>query len=287
MHIVVNDGGDKEVLESGLGNYLRSYQGRLQLIHNGRSLGVTPALNAGMIAAHSDYVITHDDDDSWELEFLEKAIGALKLQKQLLPNTRGIMSHTTAIHEYICDEEVIEKYRYSFNGWVKTVALTQLSACNFIPPISFLFERGVFAEIGHFNEALPAAEDWEFYLRFLSKFDIAVLPEHLANYHVRAASTNLYGNTVVAGIARHRSVGAAIRNELIRQDIKSGKVGLGFLVALSSSSPLQRFRHRLWGVTRQTAASLAPKALLRSVWRRRMNWSSRSRDLRDRIARRR
>ena len=100
-----------------------------------------------MKAANYDYVITHDDDDSWEPQFLERLIEGLKVHKSIIPNTRGIICHTTAVYECMDGEQIIEKYRYSFNGWVKIVALTRLSAGNFIPPISFLFERNVFSEI--------------------------------------------------------------------------------------------------------------------------------------------
>ena len=218
-----------------------------------------------MRAATCVYVVTHDDDDSWEPEFLEKSIRALKTRKALIRNTRGIACHTTAVHEKINASAIVEKYRYSFNGWMKVVTLSRLSAGNFIPPISFLFERDVFSKIGLFDDALNFAEDWEFYLRFLSQFDIAVLPEHLANYHFRTRS-GLYGNTVTDSLDSHIVVAAGIRNDLIRQDISSGKFGLGSLIALSSSSPLGvNVKHELWIVVHRMIAVLSPKTLIRRI----------------------
>jgi glycosyltransferase involved in cell wall biosynthesis len=266
IHIIVNDGGDRDVLQGKADKYLDRYRGRLKIIHNPEPLGAGPALNVGMMAAASDYVITHDDDDSWEPEFLKKSVEALKAQKKLVPITRGIISHTIAIDEYIDGENVFEKYRYSFNGWVKSVALTRLAAGNFIPPISFLFERSVFSEIGFFNDAVHPVEDWEFYLRFLSRFEIAVLPEHLANYHLRINSANIYGNTVTLGINRHRLMGQILRNDLIRQDLASGKFGLGYLVALSSRAPVTgNLKHKLWGIRQRLYAQWNARALTRRI----------------------
>lgn len=259
-HIVVNDGGDSGALRRVIEQFPAAYQERLKLIENPHSLGTTAALNIGMKAAAADYVVTHDDDDSWEPEFLTKTIDALVSAKKLVPQVRGVIAHTTLIEEYVQQNRVVEKYRYSFNGWIKTVGLTRLAGGNFIPPISFLFERPVFSEIGYFNEEITYAEDWEFYLRFLSKFEIAVLPEHLANYHLRSASQGGYGNTVTAGIDNHRVFGNMVRNELIRKDFVSGKFGLGHLVALANAGPVPpNIRHKVWGLQKRLVAQVRSK----------------------------
>lgn len=264
LHIVVNDGGNGEVLQGVISQFSSRYRQRLKLIENSQSLGTSAALNIGMKAAETHYVVTHDDDDTWHPAFLEKSLASLTTSKKLVPKTRGIISHATAINESIEGDRVFEKYRYSFNGWIKTIALTRLAAGNFIPPISFLFDRTVFSEIGFFNEEINFAEDWEFYLRFLSRFEIAVLPEHLANYHLRSASTDAYGNTVTAGIDHHITVGAAIKNEMVRQDLASGKFGLGYLIALSSAGPLPgNLKHKIWGLRKRTLARLSAKVRLR------------------------
>lgn len=246
-HIVVNDGGERAVLDDILRRYQTRYAGRLKIIHNSESLGVTAALNIGMKASEAFYVNTHDDDDSWEPTFLSESIIALKKRKKLIPNTRGIMTHATAVHEFFEGDSICERYRCSFNGWVKTVALPRLAMSNFIPPISFLFERDVLSDIGFFDEKFRYGEDWEFYLRFLSKFEIALLPKHLANYHLRAASQDIYGNTIGHELDVHMLIANAFRNELIRRDLASGKFGLGHLVALSNGGTATgKIRSWLW-----------------------------------------
>ena len=71
-------------------------------------------------------------------------------------------------------------------------------------------------EIGGFNETLPVLGDWDFYLRFLSRFNIAILPKHLANYHQRPFSDGIYSNTVVAQKPIHLLYDNFLRNQYAR-----------------------------------------------------------------------
>jgi len=262
IHIIVNDGGDRNSLDVILNKYVCRYLGRLTFIDNNEAIGAVPSLNVGLRACRSDYVVTHDDDDTWEPAFLGRCISALKLRKRLIPTTRGIICHATAIVEKVEGDSVFERYRYSHNGWVRSVTLIGLAAENFIPPISFVYEREVLSEIGFFND-YKFADDWEFYLRFLSKFDIAVLPEHLANWHLRPDATTAYGNTVdVDRVNEHPAIVAALINDLIRRDLESGKFGLGFLVALANRSRLSaNLKHEIWGASHRLYGRLKIRKL--------------------------
>jgi glycosyltransferase involved in cell wall biosynthesis len=251
-HIVVNDGGDQDAFSRAADEFLPHYRDRLKIVRNEKSAGVTAALNIGVKAAEGDLVVVHDDDDSWEPDFLTASIAALQDAKRVVSKVRGVVTHATLINERLENDRVVENYRYSFNGWLKVVSLMRLAGGNFIPPVSFLFERGVFSEIGYFDEAFPFAEDWEFYLRFLSRYEIAVLPRPLANYHVRSTASGSYGNTVTAGIDGHRMAGNFIRNELIRRNFGSPGLGIGHLIAQAGVSPLPgNLRHKIWNLQKQ------------------------------------
>jgi glycosyltransferase involved in cell wall biosynthesis len=265
LHIIVNDGGDSQTLQRVLSAFASRYRNRLKLIENPQSLGITGALNVGVKAAQSKYVVVHDDDDSWESTFLEKSIATLEAYKAAIPNTRGVICHTVEIREKLTESSVSEVYRYSLNGWIDAIQITQLAAGNFIPPISFLFETDVFSEIGFFKE-LRFAEDWEFYLRFLSKFEIAVLPKHLANYHVRVGSSNSYGNTLTVSVVNYRAFVTALRNDLVRQDIETGKFGVGHLVAAAESNPFNGYlKHRFWKARHRLFARWNAKSTIRRL----------------------
>jgi hypothetical protein len=75
--------------------------------------------------------------------------------------------------------------------------------------------------------------DWDFNIRALLQGDIGVIPEVLANYHVRSPEGTGadYVNSVPPGALKQAMADAAYRNRWIRNDLASGKAGLGFLLA--------------------------------------------------------
>src|SRR5690606_3839576 len=82
----------------------------------------------------------------------------------------------------------------------------------------------------YYNEDLPVLGDWEFYLRFLRRFNIYVLQEQLAYYHQRTVGEGIYSNTIIGQSDKHALYDTLIRNQLLRDDMDTNKVGLGFLV---------------------------------------------------------
>ena len=77
-------------------------------------------------------------------------------------------------------------------------------------------------------------EDWEFCLRLFSKFEIGFLETPLAHYRIRqggvggAAENSRIRNSKIYGKLDQR-----IRNRYLRNDLASGKIGLGFLLNLA------------------------------------------------------
>lgn len=246
-HILINDGGDAIEFNALVLRYAERYRDRLHIISNPQSLGTVRALNLGAGASEPGYVVVHDDDDSWTSGFLERSISALKARQQDIPATKGIASHCYMVIEMMNDQIVARKYKYSFNGWLKSVRLARMCLNNVIPPISFLFEQDVFSDIGIFDEQIEYGEDWEFYLRFLQQYEIAILPEHLANYHVRISTVDKYNNTITSKLDKHIAMGTWVRNRYIRKDLESGRPGLGHLMAIAEGAfVLPRIRQMLW-----------------------------------------
>jgi len=234
LHVIVNDGGDKTALESLLDRYQEAYRGRLLVLHNPRSLGMEAASNRGIAASDSTYLVIHDDDDSWRPQFLEKAVAYLAARPA--PSIRGVIAHTDRIIEEITGEQVLVRKEEAFNHYLRSVTLYRCAAENSFPPISFLFERAVLAEIGPYREDLPVLGDWDFNLRFLSRYDVGLIPEPLARYHHRVqGGPSHYSNSVVGGDDKHKFYDCLLRNEYLRRDMDSGKPGLGFLVNVSRS----------------------------------------------------
>lgn len=215
--VVVNDGGDEESVRAIMnsGNVDRR---RMLLVSNAKSQGMEAASNAGINACRSEFVVIHDDDDSWSPNFLAKTVSFL----ESAPGARygGVITHTLYVSEEIRDNTVIEHYRKPYQDWVRNVQIAEMACNNFFPPIAFVFRRSIWEEVGGFNEYLPVLGDWFFNLEFLLKADIGVIVEPLAYYHHRDGRdphSGLYVNSVIGGIAMHEKFAAVARNEFLRR----------------------------------------------------------------------
>lgn len=241
VHVIVNDGGDPEPVDRLVALYKARYAGRLKVLHNPQSLGMEAASNKGIAASESTYITIHDDDDSWHPDFLKVSVGAL--EETSFPTVKGVTTHTVQIFERIDKDYVTETSRREFDPGLTAISLPEITETNKFMPISFVFLREALDEIGAFDESLPVIGDWEFNIRFLSRFDIRVINKNLANYHVRVDDRGDYANTVTAERDMHEMYRALIVNKYIREDIRFGKVSLGELMASGD------YFHRLGGYT--------------------------------------
>ncbi|MBK6974166.1 MAG: glycosyltransferase [Sterolibacteriaceae bacterium] len=237
-HVVVNDGGDPQFVRSALAPRRDRYQERLALIDNPRSIGMEAASNIGVHASSSEFVVIHDDDDSWHPDFLARCVAFMDSDAKptLGCDYGGVITHSVRIDEEMLEDGVRIVSSEPFNTWMSAVSLSRLAAGNTFPPISFLFRRDVFDKVGCFREDLPVLGDWDFHLRVCAQYEIGLIPEMLANYHHRASmQSGEYGNTVIANESKHHTYDALYRNDLLRRDLREGKAGLGHLVNTARS----------------------------------------------------
>lgn len=228
--VIVNDGGNPTEVNQLVEKYSEWLQGRIEVIHHENSYGMEAASNRGIKAVDSEYILIHDDDDSLHEHFLEKTVNFL--ESPLGERFEGVATKVVRVIEEIVGDKVVIKSKESWKKEVQTICLAEMAILNNLVPISLLYRRRVHEIVGYYNESLPVLGDWEFYLRFLSKFDIYLLHEELANYHHRLVKDGNYSNTVIGGVNQHLLYDTLIRNELLRRDIEAGKLGLGYLVNL-------------------------------------------------------
>jgi len=126
-----------------------------------------------------------------------------------------------------------------YRDWVRNVQLAEMMCENFFPPISFLFRRSVWDEVGGYNESLPVLGDWYFNLEFLLHADIAVIQKPLAYYHHRdrgeATRSSLYTNSVIGGISKHEEFGSVVRNEFFRKNATKNPAALAILLGYTTN----------------------------------------------------
>lgn len=232
--VIVNDGGNKEDVIRLVAEYSNTFRDRCLIIHNEISVGMEAASNIGIKSSDSEYVVIHDDDDSWHPLFLEKCVGVL--DHVTYQSFAGVITYTVRVLERIENNKVIIEHKEPFNLWLSAVTIYRMAASNVFSPISFVYKRKVLDEIGYYREDLPVLGDWEFNLRFMSKYDIFLIPEELAYYHHRLDIKNgVYSNTVIGDDSKHKFYDAMLRNELLRKDLEKNIIGMGYLVNISKS----------------------------------------------------
>lgn len=224
--VLVNDAGVREPVDHEA-EVARSQGMDVLVIHREQSVGMEAASNDGVRKSASEYVVIHDDDDTWEPTFLEKTVNFLDHDNRYV----GVITHSMRVVERLTDEGAVFLMSHPYNDWLTSVFLIDLAQTNRFPPISYLFRRSLYDAVGGFDESLPVLGDWDFNLRSLAEGDIAVIPELLANYHFRYdVHDSGYSNSVIGGVAKHAEYDPIYRNKMLRDDMKHGRVGLGHLI---------------------------------------------------------
>lgn len=235
IHVVVNDGGDCGEFDAVLNEYSADYEGRLKLIHNDESKGMQNASNIAIQNSESEYITIHDDDDSWDPEFLNVCVGRLESGEDG-EECYGVATQVVWVFERLDSNGFLTELSRQNYFPFKEVSLFEMAGRNRFPPIAFIYRRSVHGEIGYFKQEFNEVGDWDFHLRFLMKHDIDVIERKLALYHWRHESDDEnYGNTVTTGLEKHLANDLKLRNHYMREDLASERMGLGFLINISRS----------------------------------------------------
>lgn len=201
--IVVNDAGDAAEVEAVLAPARKTLAARLIVRHLDHSMGMEHASNFALRHASGLYATVHDDDDTWLPNFLRNMVAWLRHSDH--QGFAGVVCHTVHVIETVENGDIRQIASGPFNTWLEQIDLWRLLQQNPFPPISFLFKRSVWEELGGFDESLPVLGDWEFNVRVALRHRLGLLPKALARYHHRRGSSNpAHANSVTAGDSLHR-----------------------------------------------------------------------------------
>ncbi len=127
------------------------------------NLGVSAARNRGIEAATGEWLAFLDSDDIW-------LPGKLEAQRDLLHQYREVrICHTEEI--WIRDGKRVNQMKKHAKAGGH-IFRNCLPLC-VISPSSVIIHRSLFAEVGLFDEQLPACEDYDLWLRICSTHPVA------------------------------------------------------------------------------------------------------------------
>jgi glycosyltransferase involved in cell wall biosynthesis len=226
---VVNDGGDPGSVDRCVSDYAADFGDRVTIIHNSSSAGMEAASNIGLSKAEGDFLVVHDDDDTWHPEFLKETVAFLSQKR----NARfvAVAARPILVHERIEGEAVIEERREEWDAWIPMMDMAHLICRNAFPPICLLIRMDAVRAVGTYNTDMPVLGDWDYNLRLLCLGDIGTLEQRLAAYHHRSRADVQYGNSVTAGVDNHKIYDTLYRNSIMRTALKDPAT-LGLLHAI-------------------------------------------------------
>jgi len=133
------------------------------------NLGVSAARNRGIAAAAHDWIALLDSDDSWLPQKIARIRAAhAQHQDYVLYHSDEIwMRRGVRVNP-------MKKHRKS-GGWIFDRCLPLCA----ISPSAAVIEKAVLQELGMFDQALPACEDYDLWLRLCQRYPVHYLDELL------------------------------------------------------------------------------------------------------------
>ncbi|WP_164478165.1 glycosyltransferase family A protein [Microbacterium sp. ABRD28] len=226
--IIVNDGGDAAEVQAVVAARADPFAERVSVIHHQDSKGMEAAANVALAEAAGEFVVIHDDDDTWSPTFLAETVGHLQAHHDAI----AVAVRTEIVDEEIRGSEIVETGRRPFGPPHDVVTLLDLLLINRVVPIGLLVRSEAVRRIGGYDESLPVVGDWEFNLRLARAGRIDFLPATpLAFWHQRAQADGALANSMGGGYGAHARYDRLVRDRQLRTDLEAG--GTGHLLYLA------------------------------------------------------
>ena len=165
--IVVDDGS-----RDGTDGVLSRFEGRLTAVFQ-ENRGVSAARNAGIARAQGELLAFLDSDDEWLPDKLARQVAAFD------PCRPWFACHTDELWRANGTQVRQKEIHRKQGGFFFERALERC----LISPSSVMLSRSLLDRVGSFDESLPAAEDYDLWLRITAFHEVVFIPEPLVVKH--------------------------------------------------------------------------------------------------------
>lgn len=149
---------------------------RIIYIMNDENMGASKARNAGVLSAHGEIIAFHDSDDVWRPDKLEKQMTILNNSGDEVGMVYSqFLLHTIAgrLHIWPSDDIPMESKSGNILPYVLMVPLCGTP--------TMLIRKKYFLEMGGFSENIKSLIDYEFTIRFATKYHVLLCNEPLVD----------------------------------------------------------------------------------------------------------
>jgi len=203
----INDGSTDKTTEI-LEFYAKSKPN--MMIHHKKNAGQTAAKNDGLKLAQGQYIAFIDSDDLWDNKKLIRQVKYLEQNSQVgLCYTNGFYINQNDQHQ-----ELI-----GFNAQLTGDCLDKIILGNAIVASSVMIRKSILDEVGLFDERLTACENWELWIRFAAKSELAIIDQPLVYY--RRHANNMSHN--LDKMRKNRLIVISINSQLYKQKLRHHK----------------------------------------------------------------
>jgi glycosyltransferase involved in cell wall biosynthesis len=218
--IVVDDGSTDDTVaaveQSGVAG--------LVLVRHPRNLGAAAARNTGIRTARGRWIAFLDSDDVWMSDKLARQVAALRdAPADTLACATAYVLHREGRQSDIRINLTPGQFRTEI-----------LFGCAISPGTTLMVDRRAFDAIGLFDEDFRRLEDWDWLLRYVTKYDLVYVPELLADVYLApdyARQSRKQVEPVLKAIdrigAKHlATLGSGVRERQLRSSLEVERAGI-------------------------------------------------------------
>lgn len=173
--LIVDDSPVTYELRKAVRDMALSLADNVRYIAHEKNMGACAARNTGVKNAKGEFVAFLDDDDEWLPEKIEKQLSVMKQNDEV-----ALVYCGRYIHYASKNIEKQERVEFREGKVYENLILN-----NFIGSTSFpLIRKAVLEELGGFDVNMPAAQDFEMWLRIAKGYKIDYIKEPLVRYYI-------------------------------------------------------------------------------------------------------